>query len=81
MKLACTGGRYPGSLIPPYHDRRAVTCTMQQHDSILVLRIEDDLHPERWEQFTVQTQDLIAWLGRRGLACEGQEVLEAGAEV
>ncbi len=58
--LPCTGGRYPAAR----HDRAAVVAELQLRDGTVILRIDDDNHPARWEEFACSVEELADFLRR-----------------
>lgn len=62
MKLLCTGGRYPDARTAAPHHRMAIAGRIQVQGDALVFRIDDVMHPERWEEFCVGKKEFLHWL-------------------
>lgn len=64
LVLECTGGRYPASRVA--HVPAAIAATLAVRDGLLILRIDDADHPDRWEEFRAPLAGLFARLCLEG---------------
>lgn len=68
MQMRCTGGRYPGLFLASSYDKTRIACSLRVNNGVVLFRIDDALHPVRWEEFAVDAAELAAWLAEQGIA-------------
>lgn len=62
VSMQCTGGRYPGALFAAVHQPASIVATLQVVNGCVVLRIDDQDHPGRWEELRAPIDRVIALL-------------------